>query len=250
MKQFTLTIAILCALCAFSKAGTEQYSGKEMKQVAPVPCEEYYADSEFNVSVWGTYGWAGTDVGRANKELTDDRPFGHFDYYGKYDRFLSEDHAWGVGVDAKYFFARYFGVGIEGVGMWGHGRHLVYDGPPDNANEEHWESDDHTVGGVLGTFTVRHPFHCSRFSPYAWGGLGGYFNGSNDKPSSKNFGFEEGAGRFNDLRSENKFAGQFGVGLEVRITRHIGVLTDVSWNVLEGPHNDFGLARMGLNFAF
>ena len=33
-------------------------------------------DSEFNVSVWGTYAWVGTDMGRVNKEVTDDRPFG------------------------------------------------------------------------------------------------------------------------------------------------------------------------------
>src|SRR5689334_14214715 len=138
MKQFTLTIVILCALSAFSQAGTEQYSGKEMKQVAPVPCEEYYADTEFNVSVWGTY-------------------------------------AWGGGIDVKYFFARYFGVGIEGSGMYGHSRHLLFDHAPDNANEEHFVDDNHWVGGVMGTLTVRHPFHCSRFSPYAWGGLGGYF---------------------------------------------------------------------------
>jgi hypothetical protein len=251
MKQFTLTIVILCALSAFSQAGTEQYSGKEMKQVAPVPCEEYYADSEFNVSVWGTYAWAGTDMGRANKEVTDDRPAGHFDFYGKYDRFLAEDHAWGGGIDVKYFFARYFGVGIQGSGMYGHSRHLLFDeGGPNSANEEHFEDDNHWVGGVMGTLTVRHPFHCSRFSPYAWGGLGGYFGGSNDKPDSVSNGNFEGAGRFNDLRDENRFAGQFGIGLEVRITRHIGVTGDVAWNVLEGPHNDFGMTRVGLNFAF
>ena len=250
MKQFTLTIAILCALSAFSKAGTEQYSGKEMKQVAPVPCEEYYADTEFNVGVWGTYAWVGTDVGRVNKEVTDDRPAGHTDFYGKYDRFLSEDHAWGGGIDVKYFFMRYFGVGVEASGMRGHPKHFVFDEPPDNANEEHVEVDHNWVGTVLGTLTVRHPFHCSRFSPYVWGGLGGYFNGKNDRPDSLSNGNEETAGRFNDFRSENKFGGQFGIGLEVRITRHIGVTGDVAWNVLEGPHNDFGQTRLGLNFAF
>ena len=250
MKKLSLAFCALLALSALTFAGPETYSGKEMKQVAPVPCEEYYADTEFNVSVWGTYAWAATDMGRVNKEVTDDRPAGHFDFYGKYDRFLAEDHAWGGGIDAKYFFMRYFGVGVQGSLLRGHSRHLLYDDGPDQANEEHFEDDDHTVGTVLGTLTVRHPFHCSRFSPYVWGGLGGYFNGSNDKPSSLNNGNFEGAGRFNDLRSENRFGGQFGIGLEVRITRHIGVTTDVAWNVLEGPHNDFGQTRFGLNFAF
>src|SRR5690349_3622633 len=113
MKQFTLTIAILCALCAFSQAGTEQYSGKEMKQVAPIPSGEYYGDTEFSVTVWGTYAWVGTDVGRLNKDVTDDRPTAHTDLCGKYERLLSEDDACGGGIDVKYFFMRYVGVGIE-----------------------------------------------------------------------------------------------------------------------------------------
>jgi hypothetical protein len=44
--------------------------------------------------------------------------------------------------------------------------------------------------------------------------------------------------------------GQFGGGLEVRITPHIGVTGDFSWNVVDGPHNNFGMVRSGLNFAF
>jgi hypothetical protein len=44
--------------------------------------------------------------------------------------------------------------------------------------------------------------------------------------------------------------GQFGGGLEVRFTRHIGWLNDFSWNVVNGPHNNFGMARSGLNFSF
>src|SRR5258708_37021618 len=71
------------------------YSGKEMKQVAaPPPCPEWYADNEFNVGLWGTYIFTGTEW--------------------KNDRYLESDHAWGGGIDAKYFFHRYFGVGVEG----------------------------------------------------------------------------------------------------------------------------------------
>ena len=43
---------------------------------------------------------------------------------------------------------------------------------------------------------------------------------------------------------------QFGGGLEYRITRHIGITGDFSWNVVDGPHNNFGMVRSGLNFAF
>ena len=79
------------ASAAFAGVG---YSGKEIKQVAPPPCPEWYADREFNVSLWGTYIFAGNSW--------------------ENDRYLEADHAWGGGVDLKYFFMRYVGVGIEG----------------------------------------------------------------------------------------------------------------------------------------
>ena len=41
------------AIASVAFAGTETYSGKEMKQVAPPPCPEWYADNEFNLSLWG-----------------------------------------------------------------------------------------------------------------------------------------------------------------------------------------------------
>src|SRR5262249_60742149 len=70
------------------------YSGKEMKQVAPPPCPQWYADNEFNVSLWGTYIFTGNNW--------------------QDDRYLESDHAFGGGADFKYFFHRYFGVGIVG----------------------------------------------------------------------------------------------------------------------------------------
>ena len=65
-----------------------------MKQVAPPPCPQWYADNEFNVSLWGTYIFTGNNW--------------------QTDRYIEADHAWGGGIDLKYFFHRYFGVGIEG----------------------------------------------------------------------------------------------------------------------------------------
>ena len=240
MKKFTLAIAVLGAFCAVSLAGPEQYSGKEMKQVAPPPCPEWYSDSEWNISIWGAYGFSATENDRTTIEEADDQRV-----FGTYDRFLAEDHAFGGGADVKYFFRRYFGVGIEGLALRGHSKHGVFDHAPNNANEEFYASDDHTIGGALGTFTVRYPFHCSRFAPYAWGGIGGYFGGSNDRPAGNGT-----TGRFMDNQNDSKFGGQVGGGLEVRVTRHIGITGDFSWNILEGPHNDFGLVRTGLNFAF
>ena len=35
----------IVAIASAAFAGTETYSGKEMKQVAPPPCPEWYADN-------------------------------------------------------------------------------------------------------------------------------------------------------------------------------------------------------------
>jgi opacity protein-like surface antigen len=236
MKKFTMTIAILGALSAITLAGPEQYSGKEMKQVAPAPCPEWYSDTEWNVNVWGAYAFSGTD---SNRSLIFDADRG---IPGTYDLFLAEDHAWGGGADLKYFFRRYFGVGVEGFALAGHSRHAVID---TITGRDFYESADHTIGAALGTFTLRYPFRCSRFSPYLWGGAGGYFGGSNDQVGSAN-----NVERAFHLKDDSRFGGQVGGGLEVRLTRHIGITGDFSWNFLEGPHNNFGMARTGLNFAF
>jgi hypothetical protein len=50
--------------------------------------------------------------------------------------------------------------------------------------------------------------------------------------------------------SETRAIGQFGGGIEVRITPHIGWINDFSWNVVDGPNNNFGMVRTGVNFAF
>ena len=248
MKPFTLTLAlaVFCAFYAVSLAGSEQYSGKEMKQVAPAPCPEWYSDTEWNVSLWGAYAFSGTENKRTGIEDADD-----LNDFGSYDRFLSADHAWGGGLDAKYFFMRYFGVGVEGFALAGRSLHGVFDHGSQAANEEFYSVDKHTVGGVLGTFTLRYPFHCSRFSPYAWAGGGVVFNGSNDRAVGHDVIGETGV--FADHMqndNETRAVGQFGGGLEIRITRHIGLTGDFSWNVVDGPKNNFGMARTGLNFAF
>ena len=93
----------IAAITSAAVAGTETYSSKEMKQVAPPSCPQWYADNEFNVSLWSTYIFTGNNW--------------------QDDRYLESDHAFGGGVDLKYFFHRYFGVGIE-VGRRMPGVHL------------------------------------------------------------------------------------------------------------------------------
>src|ERR1700692_3560240 len=122
MKPLTLTLSVFCALCAVCLAGPERYSGKEMKETVAVapPCTEWYADHEWNVSLWGAYAFTETESDRTHIEIADD-----FGIFGEYDRFLGGDHAWGGGVDAKYFFCRYFGVGVEGFALAGRGSKIT-----------------------------------------------------------------------------------------------------------------------------
>jgi hypothetical protein len=239
MRKLTLTLFTLAASCALLSAGPEPISGKEMKQVAPIPapCPEWYADRELTISLWGAYAFTGTDSDRTNAEVTEDGAI-----FGSYDRFLGDDHAWGGGADAKFFFCRYFGAGIEGFGLAGKGSHIT------TVEEEHASPHDHAVGGVLGTLTLRYPIPCTRFAPYVWAGGGGIFGGSNDRPSVVLIGGVPHGEVTNE--TESRGMGQFGGGLEIRITHHIGWIADFSWNVVEGPTNNFGMARTGINFAF
>ncbi len=242
MKKLVLSLFAMGALAAVAFAGTESYSGKEMKQVAPMPppCPQWFADNEWDISLWGTYAFTGTESNRTDAEYTEDRRI-----YGTYDRFLGDDHAWGGGVDAKYFFRRYFGVGIEGFALDGKGSHITAE---ENPIDEHASPRDHTVGAVLGTLTLRYPIPCTRFAPYIWAGGGGIFGGRNDRPTVELVNNEP----FFTVKdqSETRGIGQFGGGMEVRITPHIGWISDFSWNVVDGPHNNFGMARTGINFAF
>src|SRR5437763_14447226 len=117
MRSLNLFLAVFFGTVLATVAGTETYTGREMKQVQPAPCPEWYGDTEWNVSLWGTYAWAGND-GHAEigNTFNFNRQFAEFNLsrFLSSDRYLQTDHAWGGGVDLKYFFHRYFGVGIEG----------------------------------------------------------------------------------------------------------------------------------------
>ena len=94
MKKLILGLCALIALAPVAWAGTETYSNKNTTQVAP-ECPQWYADNEFNVSLSGVYAATGNSW--------------------REDRYLGVDHAWGGSIDAKYFFHRYFGLGVQGT---------------------------------------------------------------------------------------------------------------------------------------
>ncbi len=235
MKKIALGLTIM-AVSASIAFGGESYSGKEAKEVVPPPCPEWYGDTEWNVGLWGAYAFT--------SENWQD------------DRYLEADHAWGGGIDLKYFFNRYFGVGVEGFGLKANRRSLdlfedessLLEPEPVRATGR-GSRNSRLTGAVLGTLTFRYPFHCSRFAPYIFGGAGAIFGGG----ESATF-IDDDSGTDNDRTvisdSDTRFIGQVGGGFEVRFTRHIGWLNDFSWNFVGRNHSDFGMARSGINFAF
>ena len=206
MKKLILFFVGATVLAASVFAGSETYSGKEMRQSGATQtfCD-WYANQEWDAALWGTYAFTGNQA--------------------REDRYLAVDHAWGGGADFKYFFARYFGVGAEGYAL---------------------DARD-TVGAALGTLTLRYPIACRRFAPYIFAGGGALFNGSRIEEAVDRNG---DVFRSIDRHSESRAVGQFGGGLEFRITPHIGVINDFSWDVVDGPDNNFGMVRSGINFAF
>ncbi|MEP7014455.1 MAG: hypothetical protein ABI925_03360 [Verrucomicrobiota bacterium] len=242
MRKLTLgLLAFVAAMPAAFSGETSSYSGKEMRTTtAPAPVCEWYRDTEWNVGLWGAYAFTDTENNRTTLRdvfLTTEM--------GRYDRFLGGDHAWGGGLDIKYFFARYFGVGIEGFGLAAHGSRYNITNFGTGGGEFDKASDRHFVPGALGTLTLRFPIGCSRFAPYTWAGGGGIFNGHRDRPIHSTGDVMQIA-----HETESRAMGQFGGGMEVRLTPHVGWIADFSWNVVDGPNNNFGMARSGINVSF
>jgi hypothetical protein len=237
---------------AYSHSGKD--SGKEMKQVAPPPCPEWYGDNEWNVNLFGTYAFTNTEY-NPNLWLVDvvqSTSEGN-PVLGTYDHYIGGDHAWGGGGDIKYFFHRYFGVGIEGFALGASKNGFdIFEDPTVPIFTTNKINHDHTIGAVLGTLTLRYPIPCTRFAPYAWAGAGAIFGGG-EKDILHTQGPPDAFAvhaQTDHFGSETKALGQFGAGLEIRFARHVGWTNDLSFGVIDGPKNNFGMVRSGLNFAF
>jgi hypothetical protein len=238
---------------AYSRSGKD--SGKEMKQVAYAPpCPQWYGDREWNVNLWGTYAFTNTEY-NPNLWLTDvvqSTSEGH-PVLGTYDRYIGGDHAWGGGGDIKYFFCRYVGLGVGGFALDASKNGFdIFEDPTIPIFTRHRINHDHTIGAVLGTLTLRYPIPCTRLAPYAWAGVGTIFGGgerdvlhTHGPPDA--FAVHAHTDHFG---SETKVLGQFGAGIEFRIARHIGLTEDLSFGVIDGPKNNFGMFRSGVNLVF
>src|SRR5438067_4275638 len=238
---------------SYARSGND--SGKEMKQVAYVPpCPQWYGDREWNVNLWGTYAFTNTEFA-PNPSLVDivqSTSEGN-PVLGTYDRYIGGDHAWGGGGDIKYFFCRYAGLGVEGFALDAHKPGFdIFEDQAIPIFVHRRINHNHTVGAVLGTLTLRYPIPCTRLAPYAWGGVGAIFGGG-ERDTLHTQGppdaFAVNA-QTEHFGSETKVLGQFGAGLEFRFARNFGWTNDLSFGVIGGPRNNFGMFRSGLNFAF
>ncbi len=240
MRYLTLRFLAFTVTASVAFGGAE-YAGKEMRQT-PVPQQEcWYGDQEWNVSLWGTYAFTGTE---SNGIGASDFFFG--ENHG--DRYLQADHAWGGGGDVKYFWHKYFGFGVEGYVLDAKRTRFDFDGAPAPGGFIFNKTEDRrAIGAVLGTFTLRYPIGCSRFAPYVLAGGGAIFGGGE---RDRILLASPGVFTTDHTEGDAKAVGQFGGGVELRITRHIGWINDFSWNVVNGSHNNFGMVRSGINIAF
>src|SRR2546423_6807614 len=262
MKKLTLTFCALFALVlvaliapALYADGPEKYSGKEKEVMQPAPpvCD-FYRAHEWDLSIWGAYAFA-ADTGQFN--VPNDDPFFPdtdvtnetvLSVFGttlfvissseprnfnpnervnigrvSKNQLFARDDVWGGGADVKYFWSRYFGVGIEGVGL---------------------AAKTNFAGGGLLTLTGRYPF--GRFAPYVTGGIGFIDGGAalykffNEKHTFAN-GVVTNEREFwtTDPVANNhvRALGQTGAGLEFRVTCHIGLMADFTWNFVFGQED-------------
>jgi len=261
MKKLTLTFCVLFALVVVAPAlyadGPEPSSKeKEVMQPAPPVCD-FYRAHEWDFSIWGAYAFA-ADTGHFN--VPNDDPFfpdtdvtnetittilgiipvsdvttepRNFNPNERVNigrvsnnQLFARDDTWGGGADVKYFFSRYLGVGLEGVGL---------------------AAKTNFAGGGLVTLTGRYPF--GRFAPYVTGGIGfidggatlyKFFNEKHNPPNSTGTVTNEQEFWTVDPVANNhvRALGQIGAGLEFRVTCHIGLMADFTWNFVFGQDDN------------
>ena len=217
-------------MAGMAYGGTE-FSTRDSKVQESVPSQGWYASGEFNLQLSGVYAFPGNDYA--------------------FDRYIHADHGWGGSLEAKYFLNRYVAIGAEGYAFSvTQTRHVISVFGPFTEYSTFREED--VIGAGLVTLTLRAPIGSSRFAPFAFAGIGA-ITGGGRYLGVQFTGFT--VPLTNPYRNfftggSTELIGQVGGGLEVRLSRHFGVITDFSWNVVDGRDNNFGMARTGINLVF
>jgi len=259
MKKLTLTFCALFAVLLVAPAiyadGPERTSGKEKEVMQPAPpaCD-FYRAHEWDLDIWGAYAFGGTTgqfdvpnedpfatsiaggpfftpdqdptlVGVGEPRLFNPNERVNIGQVSKNELF-GRDNVFGGGLDVKYFWSQYFGAGLEGVGL---------------------AAKRNFAGGGLVTITARYPL--GRFAPYATGGIGFIDGGStefkffNEENTLRHGGapLVHGEREFWTVDPVNnnhvRALGQIGAGMEYRVTCHIGLMADFTWNFVFGQED-------------
>ncbi|MBV8376108.1 MAG: outer membrane beta-barrel protein [Verrucomicrobia bacterium] len=141
------------------------------------------------------------------------------------------NHAWGGGIDGQYFPLQYVGFLIEGV---------FFEVPGDFFGST-------VTGNVILRYPLDLKFPGVHLAPYVFGGVGGIFNQNNRFTRVATFGH---ANELHRRDTDDEVLGDDGLGLEYRFTPHIGLFSDVRYNLVNGPKNNFPSTRFGMRFAF
>ena len=265
MKKYKLTLLAAFAVAGTSFAGSGVAS-KEYKQPVVTPC---FRDTEFAVDVFYTFNDAVNNCGTNRGDLNDIHRFDpgrfdprRFDNNGLF-RFSGTDNGHyfrdgsGGGIGFDYFFARYFGVSVEGNWWVGTnkaqfngvafrngagnvtvaatngqtaGVAVIQNGQVVGVRSQTINGDSsefHNVANQLtGSVILRYPIEGSFcWAPYIFGGGGGVWD-------TLSTGF-----------------GHAGLGAEWRVTPNIGVFTDWRWQWMAN-RNDVNTTRAGVRFVF
>ena len=148
MKKQTITILAAVALASTSFAGTSVVSSKEVKQSTATGT--YFQDQEFTL-----------DLAYSSNDAINNYKHGYF-----------HDKS-GGGAGASFFFARYFGVGVDANWFGG--------GPSDVALHQ-----------LTGNLILRYPIEltCCGVAPYIFGGGGEILDGVHTSLADAGLGLE------------------------------------------------------------
>jgi len=234
MKKLTLSLLTACAVATPAFAGVTVVTTKEYKQpvALPPPC---FRDQELQLDLFYSY--------------SDARPGGHDDHNNNHRGTHSSERfrdGSGGGVALNWFFARYFGISVEG--NWWDGienretrvtedrsSRWVWDDDENDyvkrtkTKKRHHKSSSRSVAHqVTANFVIRYPIEMCNicFAPYIFGGGGGLFDG-------EKVGF-----------------GDAGAGVEWRATENFGIFSDWRWIFTGKGKNDISQTRAGIRFVF
>jgi len=163
MKKLHLIFAVTAISSAVCFAGPKEAPVKLGKDKTVTPVEDLFRANEFDVSIYGAVGlgrvdhYSSTQGGlidfgqeslRKNQLAPTTTTTNHY-----------VNSAWGGGVEADYFFTRYFGLGVEGDWLAGHD----------------------AISSVAGNLIGRYPFEYGAWgwAPYGFVGGGGQFDSQN-----------------------------------------------------------------------